>query len=99
MDRATDITPGAIEAIIATALATIAPEVRNVGPATRLMGSGAVVDSIGFISLLVSIEHLLPAGVDLASSYMEQPEGDEAGNPFYAVGSLTSHIHTLVKQV
>jgi hypothetical protein len=37
---------------IATALATIAPEAKNVGPATRLMGSGAVVDSIGFASLL-----------------------------------------------
>ena len=98
MDRATDITPGAIEAAIATALATIAPEAKNVGPATRLMGSGAVVDSIGFVSLLVSLEQLLPGRVDLASSYMEQPDGDETANPFYAVGSLTSHIHELVKQ-
>ena len=46
MDRATDITPGAIEAAITTALATIAPEAKNVGPATRLMGSRAVVDSM-----------------------------------------------------
>ena len=41
MDRATDLTPGAIEAVIATALATIAPEAKNVGPIARLMGSGA----------------------------------------------------------
>ena len=97
MDRATDITP-AIEAAITTALATIAPEAKNVGPTTRLMGSRAVVDSIGFVSLLVSLEQLLPVRVDLVSSYMKQPDGDEAGNPFDAVGSLTSHIRALVEQ-
>ena len=98
MDGPADITAGAIETLIATALATIVPDAKNVGPATPLMGSGAIVDSIGFISLLVSLEQLLPVSVDLASSYMEQADGEETESPFHAVGSLASHIQALVTE-
>lgn len=90
---AREVTPGAIEAVITTALAKIAPAATIDGPDTRLLGDGAVVDSIGFVSLLVSLEEQLPGPVDLATAFMDQPDGD---SPFATVGSLTRHILVLL---
>jgi len=92
MDQARQLTSGGIEAAITAMLAMIAPDARLDGPDTRLLGGGAVIDSVGFINLLVSLEQHLPAPVDLASSFMNQPDGD---NAFSTVGSLTRHILAL----
>jgi acyl carrier protein len=96
MDQARVLTPDAIEAAITTALATIAPEAKLNGRDTRLLGAGAVIDSIGFVSLLVSLEQLLPGQIDLATSYMDQTEREDSENPFSTVGSLASYISAIV---
>jgi hypothetical protein len=93
MDQARALTSGAIETAITTALAMIVPDAKLDGPATRLLGAGAVIDSVGFVSLLVSLEQQLPGPVDLASSFMNQPDGE---NSFSTVGSLTRHIQALM---
>ena len=92
MDQARELTSGAIEAAITTALTRIAPAARIDGPDTRLLGDGAVIDSIGFVSLLVSLEEQLPGPLDLATAFVDQPDGD---SPFATVGSLTRHILVL----
>ncbi|HYN08993.1 MAG TPA: hypothetical protein VES67_16540 [Vicinamibacterales bacterium] len=98
MDQARELSLGAIEAAITAALATVAPEAKLNGPGTRLMGGGAVIDSIGFVNLLVSLEQLLPGNIDLAASYMDQPERADGESPFSTIGSLTSHISALIAQ-
>ena len=92
MDQA-ELTSGAIQAAITTALTRIAPAARIDGPDTRLLGDAAVIDSIGFVSLLVALEEQLPGPLDLATSFMDQPDGD---GPFATVGSLTRHVLTLL---
>jgi len=96
MDQARVPTPDAIAAAITTALATIAPAAKLNGRDTRLLGAGAVIDSIGFVSLLVSLEQMLPGQIDLATSYMDQTEGEDGENPFSTIGSLASYISAIV---
>lgn len=84
-----------LSALIVKTLGEVVPDLgRSAGPDTPLIGEGAVVDSVGFINLLVSIESSLGGDVDLSTSFMER--GDLAvGNPFRTVGSLASHIQEL----
>ena len=96
MDQARALTPDAVEAAITTALATIAPDAKLNGRDTRLLGAGAIIDSIGFVSLLVSLEQRLPGQIDLATSYMDQTEREDDENPFSTVGSLASYISAIV---
>lgn len=98
MDHTKDASPGAIEAAITSALRTGAPDVKLNGASTRLMGAGAVIDSIGFVNLLVSLEAALPGGIDLAASYMQQSEVGDGDGPFSTIGSLTAHISSLIAQ-
>ena len=98
MDHTKDVSPVAIEAAITSALKTGAPDVKLNGASTRLMGAGAVIDSIGFVNLLVSLEAALPECIDLAASYMLQSEVGDGDGPFSTIGSLTAHISSLIAQ-
>ena len=93
MDQAREVTSGAIEAAITTALTRIAPAAKLNGPDTRLLGDAAVIDSVGFVSLLVSLEEEIPGPLDLATTFMDQPDAD---GPFSSIGSLTRHILDLL---
>ena len=98
MDSAKAGSPAAIETAITSALKTVAPDARLSGADTRLMGAGAVIDSIGFVNLLVSLEQALPGGIDLAASYMEQLDVADGEGPFSTIGALTTHISSLISR-
>jgi hypothetical protein len=74
---------------------TVAPDAGPVGSGTYLTGSEAVLDSVGFVTLLVDLEGRLGNGVDLSTSFMEHDAVDEASSPFRTVDSLVAHIQHL----
>jgi hypothetical protein len=86
-----------LEAIIRSVVA-VAPDVRHVDATTQLLGPNAILDSVGFITLLIAIEQNLNGSVDLSSSLMAEDAVPEAENPFLTVGSLTDHIGQLVSR-
>lgn len=78
------------------AVATVRPDADAVGQQTRLIGSGALLDSVGLVSLLINLEQRLDNAVDLASSFMTSANLAEEEHPFRTVGSLTEHIQQLL---
>ena len=89
-------TRDAIVSVIADAVATVSPDSGAVDETTYLLGSYAILDSVGFITLLITLEHNLKNAVDLSASFMEQGNFEETKNPFLTVGSLANHIHNLM---
>jgi hypothetical protein len=81
-----------IESVIVETLSSIRPELPRAQGSTPLLGERAVVDSVGFITLLVAIEQNLENSVDLSASFMEQNAVDDSQNPFSTLSSLTDHI-------
>jgi len=80
-----------IEIIIAT-LKEVDPNLGEIAEDAVLSGVNAVVDSIGFVNFLVSLEQALDQRVDLASVFIEQSEVNPADSPFRTVASLTDWI-------
>jgi hypothetical protein len=78
------------------AVAAIRPDVGAVGKRTRLIGSGALLDSVGLVSLLINLEQRFDNVVDLAWSLMENASVAEEEHPFRTVEALAEHIHELL---
>jgi hypothetical protein len=78
--------------VVVNTLATINPTLAAASADTPLLGGTAVVDSVGFVTLLVTLEQNLGDG-ELVSSFMEQGSGAEHDHPFGTVASLSDHIH------
>lgn len=79
------------------AVTTIRPDAAAaVSEQTRLVGDGALLDSVGLVSLLINLEQRLDNTVDLASSFMANASVAEEEHPFRTVGALAEHIHQLV---
>ncbi len=87
-----------IISIIRDALALVCPHADRVDPDTCLLGSGAILDSVAFVTLLVSLEQSLGNRVDLSASFMEQGNVDDKQNCFRTVGSLADHVHGLLSE-
>ena len=96
MKSRVQLTKGEISAAIIEAVASVRPDIGAASAQTILLGSGAILDSVGFITLLVELEQKLANSVDLSASFMNQETVDEAGHPFRTVGSLTDHIERLL---
>lgn len=84
--------------VVREAIAEVVPGVDQVEESTPLIGEGAVVDSVGFVTLLVAIEQQLEGRVDLAASFLEQGTADNPTNPFRTVGALVRHLRVLTSQ-
>lgn len=78
--------------VIAATLREVDPNLGEIPEDAVLFGADAVVDSIGFVNFLVSLEQALDQRVDLASVFIEQVEVDPADSPFRTVASLTDWI-------
>jgi hypothetical protein len=96
MAPANGYTRDQIFAIVRDTLTAVAPDAGPVADDTRLLGSQAAIDSVGFVTLLVSLEQNLDNAVDLSASFMAQGDIDEGRNPFRTVGALTAHVHDLL---
>ena len=84
-----------IRKAVVESVKTVAPDAGPVSSDTYLAGSDAVLDSIGFVTLLVDLEGRLGNVVDLSTSFMEYDGADEASSPFRTVDSLVAHIQQL----
>jgi acyl carrier protein len=80
-------------ALVIDAVTSVSPDHDQLGPGTPLIGESAELDSVGFVSLLVSIEERLHGGVDLASSFMAHDNPDAPDHPFRTISSLAEHLH------
>ena len=81
--------------IVIDAIATVCPGAVAIDTDTCLLGSQGILDSVGLVTLFVTLEQNLGNSVDLATSFMEQEDVEEEHNPFRTVGSLADHIHQL----
>lgn len=87
-----NMTPDACADVIMKTIASIAPQTSPMGWKTALTGASAVVDSVGFVSLLVSLEQNLGSGIDLASVFLERGSDPEESNPFRTIGTLATFL-------
>lgn len=82
--------------LVIDAVAAVAPQARSIAAETSLVGSDAVLDSVGFVTFLVSLEERLDNAVDLAASFMQHEDVDADAGPFRTVGSLADHLSQLL---
>jgi acyl carrier protein len=76
----------------------VVPDLVSVNADTYLVGPDAVLDSVGFVTLLIALEENLGDAVDLSASFLEQSDIEEAADPFSTVGSLADHIIGLLSK-
>jgi acyl carrier protein len=62
------------------------------------MGAGAPVDSIGFVTLLVTLEADLGNRIDLSEAFQQYGSAPEAESPFRTVTTLTALIQQRLTQ-
>jgi hypothetical protein len=84
-----------IKKAVVDSVTAVAPDAGPIGTDTYLVGSEAILDSVGFVTLLVDLEGRLGNSVDLSTSFIEQDGLDDATNPFRTVDSLAMHIQRL----
>lgn len=84
--------------IVRRAIAAVRPDLLSVDVSTPLIGDAAVLDSVGFVTLLVAIEEQMDGRVDLAAAFLESGTEDNATNPFCTVGTLAQHLRALTTQ-
>jgi len=87
-----------IRRLVIESVKTVAPDAGAIGTDTHLVGGQAILDSVGFVTLLVDLEGRLGNSVDLSTSFLEQDGVDEAANPFRTVDSLAAHIQQLASR-
>jgi len=78
--------------VVVDTLTTVAPNLSGPGAETPLMGGQAVLDSVGFVTFLVTLEQNLDSAVDLVASFSEQGDVADQDHPYRTVGSLADHI-------
>jgi hypothetical protein len=84
--------PKELETVVSDTIASIHPGVVAVSSDTALMGESAILDSIGLVTLLVTLEERLDGAVDLAASFLDQQNPESSDYPLRTVGALASHL-------
>jgi acyl carrier protein len=73
-------------------LKSVVPNAKLEGADTKLLGTDAVVDSVGFLGFLMSAESALGNTVDLSALLIEAGDVPSEESPFRTVGSLANYI-------
>lgn len=63
---------------------------------TPLIGSGAVLDSMRLVSLIVDVESRLEEGFGIGVTIADERAMSAKRSPFRTVGSLVDHLQVLV---
>lgn len=68
------------------------------GEETRLIGQGAILDSLGLVSLIVEVEQRLSdeLGVDLILA--DERAMSQKRSPFRSIGALADYIYDLITE-
>jgi hypothetical protein len=80
-----------IEVIVGT-LKQVDPSLDQVSEATYLVGADAVIDSVGFVNFLVSLDHAFDQSVDLSTLFIEHRQSSDEDTPFRRIDSLADLI-------
>lgn len=83
-----------IEALIES-LRSVVPNAKLEGASTKLLGTDAVVDSVGFLGFLMSAESMLGNTVDLSALLIETGDVPPEDSPFRTIGSLANYIEQI----
>ena len=67
------------------------------GEETAIIGEGAVLDSIGLVSLIVDIEQRLEMDHEVAVTLASDRAMSQRSSPFRTAGKLADHIMTAVR--
>jgi acyl carrier protein len=73
-------------------LKSVVPNAKLEGAGTKLLGTDAVVDSVGFLGFLMSAESALGNTVDLSALLIETGDVPPEDSPFRTIGSLVKYI-------
>jgi acyl carrier protein len=65
---------------------------------TVLVGGGAVVDSLGVVSLIVEVEQRLEAAQGISVTLANDKAMSQRNSPFRTVGVLADHVLALVEE-
>jgi len=74
------------------------PSLAAIGEETRLIGQGAIFDSLGLISLIVEVEQRLADNLNLTLILADEHAMSQKRSPFRSVGSLADYICLLVAE-
>lgn len=64
---------------------------------TRLLGRGAVLDSLGLVTLIVDLEQRIETDFDVSLVLANERAMSEAKSPFRSVETLTEYICALLE--
>jgi acyl carrier protein len=82
----------ALSETLSKSLKSVAPNARLEGSSTKLLGTDSVVDSVGFLGFLMSVESALGNSVDLSALLIETGDVPPEDSPFRTIGSLANYI-------
>ena len=75
-----------------------AGKLNGVGEQTPLIGSGAVLDSMRLVSLIVDVEQRLEEGFGIGVTIADERAMSAKRSPFRTVGSLVDYLQILVDE-
>ena len=81
--------------LVISAVRRVAPDAarhEKIGEDTLLLGAGAVMDSVAFITLLIELEQSLNGTIDLSETFVDSGGMEADRNPFRTVGRLAELI-------
>jgi len=67
-------------------------------PETALFGAGSVLDSMGLVNLIVTIEQSLEDKLDVVITLTDERAVSRKNSPFRTVEALAQYIHLLMKE-
>lgn len=79
-------------------LSNNSPQTTNYSEDTRLIGQGAVLDSMGLVSLIVDVEQALEQDYGLTLILADERAMSQKRSPFRSVQSLTEYIFQLIEE-
>ena len=75
-----------------------APVPDSVGAETHLLGSSAVLDSLGLVRLILEVEQRLVDTLDIEVTLADERAMSQQRSPFRTVGTLADYIEMLVEE-
>lgn len=95
MDRLPN--PSEIQELIASCLASILPnDKQEITPETRLLGSSAVIDSMGLVNLIVEVEQRMSEEFGVSCTLADERAMSRQRSPFRSVGSFAEYAAELI---
>jgi acyl carrier protein len=74
------------------------PSPESLNDETVLVGSGAVLDSLGVVSLIVEVEQRLESEHEISVTLANDKAMSQRNSPFRTIGVLTDHVVAMAEE-